>query len=82
MLWAKAFDDFEHRLGLPREVLEPYLERTRLNIAVSGRDALTGSLARGDRRTVERDLRALEGDPYHEVYRAFIGAFEEQEAGQ
>ena len=82
MLWAKAFDDFEHRLGLPPEVLKPYLERTRLNIAVSGRDALTGSLARGDRRTVERDLRALEGDSYHEVYRAFIGAFDEQEGGQ
>ena len=82
MLWAKTFDDFEQRLGLPREVLEPYLDRTKLNIAASGRDALTGSLARGDRRTVERDLRALEGDPYHDVYRAFIGAFDEQEAGQ
>jgi len=82
MLWAKAFDGFEQRLGLPREVLEPYLDRTRLNIAASGRDALTGSLARGDRWTVERDLRALEGDSYHEVYRAFIGAFDKQEAGQ
>ena len=82
MLWTKAFDGFEQRLGLPREVLEPYLDRTRFNIAASGRDALTGSLARGDRRTVESDLRALEGDPYHEVYRAFIGAFDEQEAGQ
>ena len=71
LLWAKAIEDFENRLGLPREVLMPYLEQTVHNVAAWGREALTGALARGDRGTAARDLAALEGDPFAEVYRAF-----------
>ena len=69
------FEDFEARLGLPREILLPYLERTCRNTATSGGGALTGSLARGDRATTERDLRALDGDPYAEVFRAFTRVY-------
>lgn len=76
LLWTKAFEDFEEKLGLPREILLPYLERTFRNTAASGGEALTGSLARGDRATVERDLRALDGDPYAEVFEAFTRVFE------
>jgi predicted short-subunit dehydrogenase-like oxidoreductase (DUF2520 family) len=75
VLWNKAFEDFEARLGLPREILLPYLERTYRNTAASGGEALTGSLARGDRATTERDLRALDGDPYAEVFRAFARVY-------
>jgi predicted short-subunit dehydrogenase-like oxidoreductase (DUF2520 family) len=76
LVWAKAFEDFEGRLGLPREILLPYLERTCRNTAASGGGALTGSLARGDKATVERDLRALAGDPYADVFEAFTRVFE------
>jgi len=76
LVWAKAFEDFEERLGLPREILLPYLEQTCRNTASSGGEALTGSLARGDRATVERDLRALDGDPYAEVFEALTRVFE------
>ncbi|MGD9252839.1 MAG: DUF2520 domain-containing protein [Holophagae bacterium] len=81
MLWGKAFADFEQRLELPREVLLPYLERTAANTAAAGESALTGSLARGDQRTIDRDLAALEGDPYREVYQAFARAFAHEEVG-
>jgi predicted short-subunit dehydrogenase-like oxidoreductase (DUF2520 family) len=81
MLWGKAFADFEQRLGLPREVLLPYLERTAVNTAAAGESALTGSLVRGDQRTIDRDLAALEGDPYREVYEAFARAFAHEEVG-
>jgi predicted short-subunit dehydrogenase-like oxidoreductase (DUF2520 family) len=81
MLWSKAFADFEKRLGLPREVLLPYLERTAANTFAAGESALTGSLARGDQRTIDRDLTALEGDPYREVYQAFARAFAHEEVG-
>jgi predicted short-subunit dehydrogenase-like oxidoreductase (DUF2520 family) len=37
---------------------------------------LTGPLTRGDVDTVARDLRALEGDPYARVYRAFAALFD------
>jgi hypothetical protein len=79
LVWAKAFEDFEHRLGLPREILLPYLERTCRNTAAFGGDALTGSLARGDTETVERDLRALAGDPYADVFEALTRVFELEE---
>ncbi len=81
LLWAKAFEDFEGRLGLPREVLRPFLERTAANTLDGGAAALTGSLARGDRGTAARDLAALDGDPYSEVYRALAGTFGKEVVG-
>lgn len=74
LLWAKAMDGFETRLGLPGEALRPFLERTAANTLEHRAAALTGSLARGDEGTVRRDLAALAGDPYHEVYLAFADA--------
>lgn len=79
LLWAKALADFESRLGLPRESLLPFLQQVAINTAASGEQALTGSLARGDRGTVERDLRALEGDPFQPVFRTFVDVFTHRE---
>ncbi len=73
--WVKAMEDFEARLGLPREILRPYLERTAANTLDRGRDALTGSLARADDGTIERDLDGLEGDPFREVYLSYARIF-------
>jgi predicted short-subunit dehydrogenase-like oxidoreductase (DUF2520 family) len=73
LLWSKAFADFERRLELPREVLYPYLERVAANLTdVSA--PLTGPLARGDQKTIDRHLKTLDEDPYGEVYRAFVAA--------
>lgn len=80
ILWAKAMNDFEARLRLPRAALRPYLERTAANTLSHGLTALTGSLARGDRGTVERDLVALDHDPFREVYVAFADALSAQGA--
>ena len=79
LLWNKSFEMFETRLGLPRTILAPYLEQTLKNSFESGGEALTGPLARGDRGTVERNLLALEGDAYADVYRAFARAHGLQE---
>jgi predicted short-subunit dehydrogenase-like oxidoreductase (DUF2520 family) len=76
LLWSKAYQDFEECLGLPREALRPFLTCTSDNALTAGRDALTGPLSRGDVETVERDLRALEGDPYADIYRAFASMFD------
>lgn len=74
ILWAKTMRDFEDKLGLPRELLNPYLERTTANTLLQGDDALTGSLARGERSTIERDLEGLAGDPFRGVYLAVAEA--------
>jgi predicted short-subunit dehydrogenase-like oxidoreductase (DUF2520 family) len=73
LLWVKAGREFEHRLGLPAATLEPYLEQVTTNLERS-ETPLTGPLVRGDRSTVAVHLAALEGDPYREVYRAFVAA--------
>jgi hypothetical protein len=73
LLWQHAFAAFEERLGLPRTALYPYLDRIAGNLEWSA-SPLTGPLARGDRRTVERHLAALAGDPFHAVYSSFVAA--------
>ena len=80
LLWARAFDAFEQRLGLPRRILAPYLEQALRNTLASGGAALTGPLARGDRDTVARNLEALEGDACAGIYRAFAHAYGLEEA--
>jgi predicted short-subunit dehydrogenase-like oxidoreductase (DUF2520 family) len=79
-LWSKAFDDFEERLGLPRETLQPFLHRTCGNTSAVGREALTGPFSRGDVETIARDLKALDGDGFADVYRAFTSIFGLEEA--
>ena len=72
--WTKAMEDFEARLGLPREILRPFLERTAANTLDHGRVAVTGSLARDDHGSIQRDLDGLDHDPFQEVYRAYTHA--------
>jgi len=79
LLWSKALEGFEGRLGLPREALLPFMAQTCSNTSTTGRMALTGPMARGDIETVTRDLRALEDDPYARVYRAFAEIFDLEE---
>lgn len=73
LLWLRAFEVFEGRLELPRSVLLPYLEQIADNL-VRATAPLTGPLARRDRRTIERHLAALAGDPFEPVYRSFVAA--------
>jgi len=75
LTWLKAMDDFEAKLGLPREVLRPYLEQTASNTFAHGHAALTGTLARGEAGTIDRDLEGLDGDDFREVYLAFAHTF-------
>lgn len=79
LLWSKVFDEFEQGLGLPHDILRPYLERTLDNTFESGGKALTGPLARGDAGTVRRNLEALGEDSFAGVYRAFARSHGMQE---
>ena len=78
LLWEKVFADFEKTLGLPKQILLPYLLQTTENLALapSGVSVLTGPLARGDQKTIEKNLRALEGDSFNQVYKAFLNSYE------
>lgn len=78
VVWRRAFDDFEQRLGLPRIVLYPYLDRIADNLKHSA-SPLTGPLARGDRGTVRRHLEVLADDPLEQVYRAVMAVLPSQD---
>jgi predicted short-subunit dehydrogenase-like oxidoreductase (DUF2520 family) len=71
LLWDKACREFEGTLGLPREILGPYLEQTLKNTLANSGQALTGPLARRDLETVTKNIAALGGDEYAGIYRAF-----------
>lgn len=68
LLWQAVAQRFEHRLDLPTEVLRPYLQQTLENFLSDPGGALTGPLARDDRRTVQRNLTALGDDALAGVY--------------
>lgn len=78
LLWVKLFDEFQGRLGIPPSAAAPYLARVAANVAADGRQAMTGPLSRADRQAVTANLKALEGDPFHAVYAAFVRAYDER----
>ncbi len=78
LLWVKLFEELEQRLGMPASAAHPYLATVTANVMAEGGRALTGPLARGDRGAIDTNLEALEGDPFHAVYTAFVGAYEER----
>lgn len=74
ILWEKVFTDFEKILGLPREILFPYLQQTTSNLETSTqtKSVLTGPLVRGDQATILKHMKVLESDSFVEIYRSFV----------
>lgn len=70
ILWQKAMEDFASKLNLPPELLHPYMRASLDNLINHPKLALTGPLVRDDKKTIERNLDALENDNFHEVYKA------------
>jgi len=77
LLWRKLFFEVEEELGMPREQTLPYLESIMRGLAGTG-TPLSGPLSRGDQATLRGNLAALKGDPFEQVYRAFVSAYEQQ----
>jgi predicted short-subunit dehydrogenase-like oxidoreductase (DUF2520 family) len=74
MLWEQLFLAFETQLGLPREAAMMYLKRVVDVCEGPSPFPRTGPVARGDRRTVLRNLEALGDDPVRAVYEGFVRA--------
>ena len=75
LLWLKLFDEFQGRFGIPASAAYPYLARMAANLVTDASHALTGPLSRGDTETIGANLKALDGDPFQPVYRAFVRAY-------
>lgn len=76
ILWLKLFDELQGRFGIPASAAHPYLAQVAANLLADASQAVTGPLSRRDTETIEANLRALEGDPFHAVYGAFARAYE------
>ncbi|MBK9324188.1 MAG: DUF2520 domain-containing protein [Bdellovibrionaceae bacterium] len=71
ILWQKMFFEFE-KLGISTEAPRVYLEAALKNSLQNPQTALTGPLARKDRTTIQKNIEALENDPFQEIYLAFV----------
>jgi len=75
LLWRKAIQDFI-RMGLPADIAKLYAEQNLTNVFANPDLALTGPLVRGDLITQQKNLEALSGDAYADVYKAFQQIFQ------
>lgn len=72
MLWQKLFVAFKDELKISPELAYPYLEQQIQNLLIDPEKALTGPISRGDHVTIAKNIAALAGDPFQEVYRSFV----------
>jgi predicted short-subunit dehydrogenase-like oxidoreductase (DUF2520 family) len=77
LLWRKLFFELDAELGMPRQQALPYLVSIMRGLAGTGAP-LSGPLSRGDQSTLRHNLAALKGDPFEQVYGAFVSAYEQQ----
>lgn len=78
LLWQKTVSDFESKLDLPSEVLEPYLTQVFKNIKSDPQKALTGPIKRGDKKTMKSNRRALKSKTWSSIYRLFNRAYQKE----
>ena len=76
VLWQQVFKMFEERLGLPAEVLKPYLVRVCQNLAAAPHKALTGPWVRGDLATISKNQNALKSTPYLNLYSSLLSTYQ------
>lgn len=76
LLWQKLCHSFKQELNLPPEFMVPYLQQITKNLVENPQTALTGPLVRHDVTTIEKNLAALEADPFRLVYESFVSCYE------
>lgn len=77
LLWQKALTDFK-AMNVPATAVLPYMTQIFDNIKKVETNTLTGPLARRDVNTIQKNLDSLSQDPYFEVYKSFVNAYDPQ----
>ena len=72
LLWQKFFNTLESEFHLPAETGHAYLRQQMENLLTDHTAAFTGPLARGDTETIQKNLAALEEDPFQSIYQNFV----------
>lgn len=75
LLWQKFYQELDQTLNMPMNTIHPYLDQTLHNLKNNPSSALTGPLARKDQSAININLKALENDPFQNVYKAFLETY-------
>lgn len=75
LLWQKFFSEMQNRFEIKIEHVQPFLDQTFHNIKHDFQNALTGPIARKDKKTLLNDLKALNGDNFFKIFEAFTKTF-------
>jgi 2-dehydropantoate 2-reductase len=75
MLWRKFFSSLEQEFQLPRTIGYPYLRQQTENLLKHAETALSGPLVRKDKETIEKNIKALQNDPFQAVYQSFVNCY-------
>ncbi len=75
ILWQKVHRELKNKLQLPTSILKPYMEETFRDLLCHPEKGLTGPFVRNDIKTIEAHQKALEKDPFLEVYEAFLNTY-------
>lgn len=76
MLWQKLCNTFEQEFHFPASIAFPYLMQQAQNLKQNFKTALTGPLVRNDLATINKNILALESDPFQEIYKSFVTCFQ------
>jgi len=78
ILWNEIFNLAQKELGLPAQVFAPFLERVFQNTMIDVSANLSGPLVRGDWKTVDQNVKALQGQAIQKIYLVFCDLYREQ----
>ena len=76
LLWQQFFEKIQTQFGWPMTLAYPYLRQQMQNLMAHPTKALTGPLVRRDHETMQRNIKALQGDPLQTLYLAFVDFYE------
>lgn len=81
LLWQKLFKSFEQEFQIPKSIAQAYLIRQTQNLIADDENALTGPLVRNDVITIEKNMAALDSDPFQAVYHSFVSCYQKLNEG-
>lgn len=76
MLWQKFMSTLENEFNIPKDIVYPYMRQQTKNLLDNYKAALTGPLVRDDKITIEKNLLALQADPFKQVYQSFVSCYQ------
>lgn len=77
LLWQKFFKELETNFNIPHQAALPYLTQITNNLNQQHKTVLTGPLVRGDQKTIQTNLNALNNDPFQKIYQTFVEVYQE-----